>query len=81
MYHVYAIKSLTLNYIYVGISRDPDERLKQHNNGYEKTTKPYRPFVIVLREEYPNRVEARKREKFLKTGAGKEYIRRIIPKS
>jgi len=78
MYYVYAISSLNRNYIYVGISNDPIRRINQHNMGYERTTKPYRPYNLVLIESFPTRMEARIREKYLKTSAGKSYLRNII---
>ncbi|MCB0823881.1 MAG: GIY-YIG nuclease family protein [Bacteroidales bacterium] len=77
MYYVYAIKSLNRNYIYVGISDNPDRRINQHNSGYERTTKPYRPFKTILIEMFVSRVEARKREKYLKSGAGKEFLKTL----
>jgi len=55
-------------------------RVKQHQEGKEKTTNPYRPFEIILVEEYKTRKEAREREKYLKSGAGKEWIKNIILK-
>ena len=78
MYFVYALKSRDRNYIYVGISNDPAKRLRQHNNGYEKTTKPYRPFTVFLTELFSSRPLARKREIFLKSGAGKEFLKRLL---
>jgi len=75
--YVYAIKSLTRRYIYVGMSNNVERRLKQHNNGENKSTKPYAPFVLILVEEYPSRSEARKREKFLKAGSGKKYLKSL----
>jgi putative endonuclease len=33
MYYVYAIKSLTRNYIYVGMTNDIERRVIEHNNG------------------------------------------------
>jgi len=78
MYFVYALKSKDKNYIYVGITDNPERRLDQHNLGYNKTTKPYRPFDRILLEEHPNRLEARKREIYLKSGIGKEYLKSLI---
>jgi len=46
--YVYAIKSLTRSYIYVCKSNNVERRLKQHNNGENKSTKPYAPFVLIL---------------------------------
>ena len=44
MFFVYALKSETKNYIYVGLTDNVERRTSQHNAGYEKTTRPYRPF-------------------------------------
>ncbi|MCX6149750.1 MAG: GIY-YIG nuclease family protein [Ignavibacteriales bacterium] len=77
MYTVYAIKSLVRNYIYVGLTSNLDERLNRHNNGYERTTKPYRPFVIIYKEKCSTRIEARKREIYFKSGIGKEFLKNI----
>jgi len=75
MFFVYAIRSLTRNYIYVGLSNDYERRIREHNDGYERTTKPYRPFELILIEEFSTRPEARQREKYLKSGVGKAYLK------
>ena len=78
MYLVYAIKSKTRNYIYVGLTNNIERRLKEHNEGFNKTTKPYRPFELIYWENYNTRIEAREREKYLKTGYGKEFLKKLI---
>jgi len=75
MYYTYAIKSKNHNYIYVGMTDNLERRLSQHNKGHNKSTKPYVPFFLFHYEEFPNRVEARKREKFLKNASGKRFLR------
>jgi len=77
MITVYAISSIKQNYIYVGMSNDLEKRINQHNKGYEKTTRPYKPYVLIYTEEFPNRIEARKREKYLKSGIGKEFLKSL----
>jgi len=77
MYFIYAISSIKRTYIYVGISDNPERRIDQHNKGYNKTTKPYIPFKTILIEKYNNRSEARQREKYLKSGYGKEYLKNL----
>lgn len=77
MYYAYVIRSISKVYTYVGISNNPQRRIAQHNTGYSKTTKPYRPFEVILIEEFPDRELARKREKYLKSGFGKEYLKMI----
>ena len=77
MFYVYAISSLKRNYIYVGMSVDVDRRINKHNSGKEKTTGPYLPYRLLYIESCENRVEARKREKYWKSGTGKEQLRII----
>lgn len=78
MYFVYALKSLKKNYIYIGISNNIERRTKEHNCGYNKTTKSYLPFKLILMEKCASRKEARKREKYLKSGFGREFIKNLI---
>ena len=77
MFFVYALSSINRNYIYVGLSSDLERRLFDHNQGYNLTTKPYKPFKTILVEEFPTRALARNREKYLKSGVGKEYLKKI----
>jgi putative endonuclease len=78
MFFVYAIKSVTRNYIYVGLTNNFDRRFLEHNSGKNKTTRPYCPFELILLEELPTRLEARAREKFLKLGSGKEFLKTLL---
>ena len=77
MHHVYAIKSKLRKYIYVGMTNNLERRFFQHNTGKEKTTAFYKPFDIILDEEYQTRQEARKREKYLKSGICKERLKKM----
>ena len=62
----------------MGISDDLERRIDQHNKKYNRTTRPYAPFKSILTEKFNSRAEARKREKYLKSGCGKEYLKKII---
>ena len=77
-YKVYAIKSNNRNYIYVGLTRDLNRRLSQHNYGKEITTRTYAPFKLIYTETFPDRVSARVREKYLKSGIGKEFLKSLL---
>ena len=77
MFTVYAIKSLTKNYIYVGLTDNLDRRLNEHNIGSNRTTKPYRPFVLIYTATFNSRTEARLKEKYFKSGVGKEFLRKL----
>jgi len=57
------------------MSINVNERIERHNSGRERTTKHYAPFKLIYVEECKNRIEARKREKYWKSGVGKEQLR------
>ena len=78
MYFVYAIKSIRYNRIYVGLTGNLDTRLKQHNSGMTKSTKFFRPWTLFYSEQLESRADARKREKQLKSGYGKEFLRKLL---
>jgi putative endonuclease len=77
MYYTYAIKSKERNYIYVGLTNNPERRIAEHNSKKEKTTRSYAPFIIILIEKHETRIEARKREIYLKSGIGKKYLKSL----
>ncbi|WP_188361097.1 GIY-YIG nuclease family protein [Flavobacterium orientale] len=77
MYYVYALSSLERNYIYVGMTDNLERRFCEHNSGKNKTTQPYKPFQLIYFEECATRAEARVREKYFKSGIGKEKLKRI----
>jgi putative endonuclease len=76
---VYAIISETSNEIYVGMALSAENRLKEHNNGKNRYTKGLRPWKLFKIEYFPNWKEARIREKYLKSGAGKELLKSLVP--
>jgi len=77
MFYVYAISSIKHNYIYVGLTQNLDDRIKRHNDGRERTTKFYRPYELIYSEACNSRPEARVREKYWKSGIGKEKLRSL----
>ena len=79
MYFVYAIKSIKDERIHVGFSSNLQRRLSDHNHGHVFSTKGYCPWRLIYKEQIINRKEARIREKFLKSGIGKEYLKSISP--
>ena len=77
-YYVYVIQSKLDGRLYKGYTRRLQERIKEHNDGKTKSTKGYRPWRLVYTEEFDNLTDALKREKFLKTGIGREFLKHII---
>ena len=78
-YFVYVLQSLKDGSFYVGLSSDPGRRLNEHNSGYSKFTKGRRPYQLLLQEEHSSRAEARQKEKYLKSGHGKQDLRKLFP--
>jgi len=75
MFFVYVLRSLKNGKRYVGYtSKDVFTRLKEHNRHCNKWTRQNSPFVLVHFEEYSNKTEAIKREHFLKSGQGRQWL-------
>jgi putative endonuclease len=77
MYTVYAIRSELDRRIYVGFTADLDRRLKEHNSGKNPSTKGYMPWRLIYEEIQETRLGARAREKYLKSGVGKEFLKSL----
>lgn len=74
MIFLYVIVSINKKFRYVGITNNLTRRLNQHNNGYNKNTKNYRPFKLIHTENFKDYKDARKREIFLKSGIGRKFL-------
>ncbi len=73
-YFVYILHSETFLRLYIGQTNNLHSRFERHNAGMVRFTKPYRPWKILYTESYETRSLAIKREKFLKSGKGREFI-------
>lgn len=64
------IRSLINGKLYVGFTADIENRINKHNNGKVRSTKAYKPYELVYKEQFNDKTEARKRELYLKSGEG-----------
>ncbi|MCO6478362.1 MAG: GIY-YIG nuclease family protein [Phaeodactylibacter sp.] len=78
MVYVYVIRSLETGRHYVGIAQDVGRRLKEHNAGRSRSTRPYAPWELVHVEGFNSHEEARAREKYLKSSAGRRYLKQLL---
>ncbi len=76
-YTIYAIKSKKDKRVYVGFTDNLNRRLREHNSGFVKSTKGYKPWIVFYTEQTHLRSEARRREKYLKSGCGKEFLKSV----
>jgi len=77
---VYLLKSQLFAKTYVGSTFDLENRLREHNLGKSTFTSRYKPWTIVYSEKFDTIGEARKREKYLKSCAGRKFLKKLINK-
>ena len=78
MITVYVIESFRDGTWYTGMAIDTVLRLKEHNAGKNRFTKGHIPWKIIFTEHHDTWVEARIREKYLRTNAGKIWLKKIL---
>jgi putative endonuclease len=81
MFYIYVLWSDSLGRYYTGSTQDIPERLRRHNAGHCLATRPGVPWRLIYQEQFPTRSEAVAREKYYKTGRGREELgQRIDPR-
>ncbi len=75
MYYIYVIQSNKDKKFYTGFTGDLQNRLQDHNAGRVPSTKGRSPFELIYYEACLNEQDALAREKYLKSGMGKRYLR------
>jgi len=78
MFYVYILQSIKDGNFYVGYSADLKTRFIEHKKGKVSSTKNRRPIILIYYEAYRSGKDARIREKFLKTGKGREFMDKNI---
>lgn len=81
MYKIYVIYNHNAKKYYIGQTVDMNIRLQQHNDHTFKSYTSRFPgeWKLIHEESVATRLEALNREKGLKTGRGREYIKSILP--
>jgi len=59
---------------YVGITQDLQRRLFEHKAAHSRVRQMLGEFTLLLTEEFPDHASARKREVFLKSGQGRQWL-------
>ncbi len=75
---VYVLQSEVDGSLYVGISSRLQRRVREHNGGHCRSTLAKRPWRLVYKEQCATHAEARQREKSLKSGGGRRWLRRQV---
>ena len=78
MFYTYVLKSKKDNRLYVGCTDNMKRRLQQHNDGQVSATSYRLPLELVYYEACCKKEDAIARERSLKTGFGRAYLKRRI---
>jgi len=79
-YYTYVLQSLKNDSLYIGYSSDLKKRFESHNKGLNKATKPFVPYKLIHYEAFLNRIDAKRREVYLKSGWGIKSIHKMLEK-
>jgi putative endonuclease len=77
MYTVYILYSPSYKKHYVGFTSNLEARMISHNERGAGWTSRYRPWEILYTETSAEKKEALLRERWFKTGAGRDFIRNL----
>jgi len=79
LYTVYILYSSQYNKVYIGYTSNLLERFKSHNClGKKGWTVRFRPWQVIYCEYFIEKADAEHREKQLKGGKGREWIKQKI---
>jgi len=79
MYHTYILINKKGDKTYTGsTSKDPARRLIEHNSGQVKSSRHYIPYEILHVEAFDSLLEARRKEKYYKSTAGRKKLSEFI---
>ena len=78
MYYVYVLRSEKTGRFYTGSCADLEDRLRRHHAGQSLATRHGGPWRLVYQEGFASRAEAMRRERELKTGRGRDELRRML---
>ena len=77
MYYIYILK-LKNDSLYIGFSKNIKERTLNHELGKSPYTSKFLPVKLIYSECYINKTDILAREKFLKSGRGREVIKKQL---
>ena len=78
MYYTYVLYSEKDGQWYTGVTRDLRTRFAEHTAGDVGSTRHRRPLQLIYYEACRHRDDAIRRERYLKTGRGKQYLRKRL---
>ena len=81
MFYTYVLRSKKSGKWYTGSTNNLQKRFKEHNAGLARSTKGRGPFELIYYEACPDEKDSKSREKYLKSGMGKRYLKNRLKRS
>ena len=78
MFYTDILQSTKSGRYYIGHTEDIDARLQRHNSGMVKATKDKGPWIVKSYETFETKVEANKRELYIKSMKSRVFIEKLI---
>lgn len=78
MYHVYLIESTPKSIWYIGYTTDLKRRISEHNRHKNISTAREYSWKLIYCETYTHKMDALGREKFLKSGSGRRFLKKQL---
>ena len=80
MFYTYVLISQKDSKFYIGYTNDLKKRLKNHNDGKVPSTASRFPLKLVYYEACLNEFDAKKRERYFKSGYGRRFLKNRLEK-
>ncbi len=77
-HYIYILLSKVAPKTYTGVTFDVEKRLSEHNNGCNGYSRKYKPWELFHKEIFKTKKEALQREKYLKSSAGRKFVRSLF---
>lgn len=81
MHYVYILKSSKDSHLYYGYTNDLKGRIQKHRAGKVFATKSRLPVKLIYYEAFLSEEDARARERYFKTGWGRNYVKKHLVKT
>jgi len=78
MITLYILQSVESGKKYIGITNDLERRLHEHRSGRTKGGQLTAPFILIHTEKFSDYPSARTKEKFFKSGQGREWMKQNL---
>jgi len=75
MHYIYVLRSIADDGFYIGYSANLRKRLRQHSQGDSFATSYRSPCKLIYYEAYLEQTDALGRERYLKSGAGRRFLK------